>query len=113
MVRIMGGSARGRKLSGPVGFRFRPTTGRVKEFIFSCVGEEVEGARILDLFSGTGSLGIEALSRGAKEVVFVERSASSLKLLRRNLERCGYSSSSIPSLGAIRSFYLKTFWLFA
>ncbi len=66
----------------------------MKELIFSWIGEGVEGARILDLFSGTGSLGIEALSRGAKEVVFIEGSAQSLRLLERNVKRCGFSDKA-------------------
>lgn len=86
----MAGSVRGRKLRGPIGLNFRPTTGRVKEFIFSYLGEELEGSKVLDLFSGTGSLGIEALSRGAKEIVFVDRSYQSLKILRKNLETCDF-----------------------
>lgn len=90
MIRIIGGTAGGRKLFGPPGLRFRPTTGRVKEFIFSYLSEAVEDARILDLFSGTGSLGIEALSRGAKEVVFVEKSFQSLKILEKNLKLSGF-----------------------
>ena len=74
---------------GPTGLTFRPTTGRVKEFIFSYLGDEVEGARILDLFSGTGSLGVEALSRGARRVVFLEQNRKHLDILTRNIETCG------------------------
>ena len=74
MIRVIGGTRRGKKLFGPEGLQFRPATGRVKEFIFSYLGETVQQARLLDLFSCTGALGIEALSRGAREVVFIERS---------------------------------------
>ena len=94
MVRILGGESRGRKLLGPKGLRFRPTTGRVKESIFSYLIHEVEGSRFLDLFSGTGSLGLEALSRGAKEIYFIEKSRYSLDLLSRNIELCGYSQKA-------------------
>ena len=90
MLRIVGGSARGRKLLGPDGLQFRPTTGRVKEFVFSFLGEEIVGTRILDLFACTGSLGIEALSRGAREAVFVERSLKNVRLITNNLERSGF-----------------------
>ena len=90
----MGGMAKGRKLACPSGFQFRPTTGRVKEFIFSYLNKEIEDSNILDLFSGTGSLGIEALSRGAREVSFVEKSSVSLKLLKKNINNCGYSDKS-------------------
>ena len=70
---------------------FRPTTGRVREFIYGWLGEWVVDAEILDLFAETGSLGIEGLSRGAKHVLFVERSPAQLALLRKNLELCGFS----------------------
>lgn len=93
-IRILGGSARGRRLLGPVGYRFRPTTGRVKEFIFSYLGSKVVGAKILDIFSGTGSLGLEALSRGADEVVFIERSAPNVKILKKNIEICEFSEQA-------------------
>jgi 16S rRNA (guanine(966)-N(2))-methyltransferase RsmD len=91
VLRILGGSIRGRKLVGPRGTCFRPTTGRVREFIYSWLAEGVLDAELLDLFAGTGSLGLEALSRGAEQVVFVERSASSVALLRKNLELCGFT----------------------
>lgn len=92
VLRVVGGQARGRKLVGPRDNAFRPTTGRVKETIFSFLRDEVDGALFLDLFAGTGSLGIEALSRGAKRVVFVEAHASRIRLIRRNLEIVGFSS---------------------
>jgi len=91
VIRIIGGSARGKKLEGPEGLEFRPTTGRVKEYIFSVLGDRVSGMRMLDLFSGSGSLGIEALSRGAREVLFIEHSGESISLLKKNLEHCGFS----------------------
>lgn len=90
MIRIIGGTARGRKLKGPAGREFRPTTGRVKEYIFSVLSEKVVGARMLDLFSGSGSLGIEALSRSAREAWFVEHSREGVALLKKNLELCGF-----------------------
>jgi len=79
---------------GPRGLRFRPTTGRVKESIFSYLIHEVEGSRFLDLFSGTGSLGLEALSRGAKEIYFIEKSRYSIDLLSRNIKICGYGQKA-------------------
>ena len=90
MIRITGGTAKGRKLKGPKGYEFRPTTGVVKEFIFSIISQEVKGAVFLDLFSGAGSFGIDAISRGAEKVVFVEKSFASLKILRHNLELCSF-----------------------
>jgi len=90
VIRITGGSAKGRKIKGPQGYEFRPTTGRVKEFIFSVLRKEVEGAVFLDLFSGTGSFGIEAISRGADRVIFVEKARSSLEILKYNLKVCSF-----------------------
>jgi 16S rRNA (guanine966-N2)-methyltransferase len=90
MLRISGGSLRGRKLSGPEGLEFRPTTGRVKEFIFFLYRQEIENSRFLDLFSGSGSLGLEALSRGALEGYFVEKSPRSIQLLKKNIDACGF-----------------------
>lgn len=91
VFRIISGEYKGRKLQGPNGSDFRPTTGRVKEFIFSYLGEFILGAEVLDLFSGTGSLGLEALSRGAADVTFVEKSSSSLQILKKNLATCRVS----------------------
>lgn len=93
-VRIVGGSVRGRKLVGPAGHRFRPTTGRVKEFIFNYLGESVVGSSILDLFSGTGSLGIEALSRGASKVVFTELAPSNVNMIKKNLRLCDFTEDA-------------------
>lgn len=88
-MRVITGSARGRKLLEPEGMAVRPTTDMVKEAMFNIVQFDIEGRRVLDLFAGTGQLGIEALSRGAAECVFVDESPKSLKLVRANLERCG------------------------
>lgn len=90
MLRVAGGTARGRKLKSPRGLSFRPTTGRVKEYIFSVIGPDIMRFEALDLFSGSGSLGIEALSRGAVHVKFVEQSASNIRLIAHNLEICGF-----------------------
>ena len=84
-MRIIAGSLKGRRLA-PVKGPIRPTGAKVREAIFNILGEAVKEARVLDLFAGTGALGIEALSRGAQAVVFVEDHPESLKVLRRNLE---------------------------
>lgn len=84
-MRIIAGSLKGRRLA-PVKGLIRPTGAKVREAVFAILGEAVAGARVLDLFAGTGALGIEALSRGAREAVFVEDHPESLKVLRRNLE---------------------------
>jgi 16S rRNA (guanine966-N2)-methyltransferase len=91
LLRILGGSLRGKKLFGPKGLEFRPTTGRVKEFIFFLIREAISGSSFLDCFAGTGSLGLEALSRGAKEGCFIEKSPRSITVLRKNIEVCGFS----------------------
>ena len=88
-MRVIAGSQKGRRLFGSQGLEIRPTSGRVKEAIFSILGPSIEEARVLDLYAGTGALGIEALSRGANRVVFVESHPASLRLLQANIERCG------------------------
>jgi len=84
-MRIIAGALKGRRLA-PVKGLIRPTGAKVREAIFNILGEAVEDARVLDFFAGTGALGIEALSRGAKEAIFVEDHPEALKVLRRNLE---------------------------
>ncbi len=83
-LRVGGGEARGRRLKAPKGIR--PTQGMVKAAIFNLVGPGIEGAHVLDLFAGSGALGIEALSRGAAEVTFVDREPRGLAILRQNLD---------------------------
>ena len=93
-MRVITGSARGRKLKTLEGNDVRPTTDRVKEAIFSVIQFDVQGARVLDLFAGSGQMGIEALSRGAKLAVFVDSSKQSLEVVRDNLKTTGLSSAS-------------------
>jgi len=83
-LRVVGGEARGRRLKTPKGIR--PTQGIVKEAIFNLVGPAVDGVHVLDLFAGSGALGIEALSRGAAAVTFVDREPRGLAILRQNLD---------------------------
>ena len=86
-MRVITGKARGVQLKTPEGMQTRPTTDRVKEALFSIINFDIPGARVLDLFGGTGQLGIEALSRGASEAVFVDAREESCKLIRENLRR--------------------------
>ena len=88
-MRVITGTARGRRLLEPEGMAIRPTTDMVKEALFNIIQFDIEGRRVLDLFAGTGQLGIEALSRGAAEAVFCDESRSAVKLVHANLERCG------------------------
>lgn len=83
-LRVSGGEARGRRLKTPKGIR--PTQGMVKQAIFNLVGPGIEGAYVIDLFAGSGAIGIEALSRGAAGVIFVDREPRGLAILRENLE---------------------------
>jgi 16S rRNA (guanine966-N2)-methyltransferase len=91
-MRITGGELRGRRLASFKGTLIRPTSDKVREAIFNLIGQEARGYRVVDLFAGTGALGIEALSRGARECLFVDNSLQALKLIRRNLALCGYEA---------------------
>ena len=84
-MRVISGRARGVRLKTPEGMQTRPTADRVKEALFSILQFELPGKRVLDLFGGTGQLGIEAISRGAKEAVFVDQSDKACKLIQENL----------------------------
>lgn len=86
-MRVITGKARGIQLKTPEGTQTRPTADRVKEALFSIIQFELPGAKVLDLFGGTGQLGIEALSRGAASAVFVDASENACKLIRENLRR--------------------------
>ena len=86
-MRVITGKARGVQLKTPEGMQTRPTTDRVKEALFSIIQFEIPGARVLDLFGGTGQLGIEALSRGAKCATFVDAGEAPCKLIKENLKR--------------------------
>jgi 16S rRNA (guanine966-N2)-methyltransferase len=88
-VRIIGGELRGRRLLAPPGGKIRPTSDRVREAIFDILGPAWNLPRVLDLFAGTGALGIEAVSRGAGEAVFVEQGKDALVVLKGNLKALG------------------------
>lgn len=94
-MRVITGTARGRRLKTLPGFDVRPTTDGVKEAIFSIIQFDVEGAVVLDLFAGSGQLGIEALSRGAKKVVFVDNSPESIKVVRANLSHTQLEKNAV------------------
>ncbi|MBP2625661.1 MAG: methyltransferase [Firmicutes bacterium] len=83
-MRIITGSAKGTKLKAPPGLDTRPTADRVKESVFNILGDIVIDARVLDIFAGTGNLGLEALSRGAKSAVFVDNSNDSIAIIKEN-----------------------------
>jgi len=87
-VRVVGGEFAGRRLAAPRGSSIRPTPDRVREAVFSILGP-LAGLRVLDLYAGSGALGIEALSRGAREVTFVDSAAAAVRAVRDNLARVG------------------------
>ena len=86
-MRVITGKARGVQLKTPDGMQTRPTSDRVKEALFSIINFDIPGAKVLDLFGGTGQLGVEALSRGAVSAVFVDAREDACKLIRENLKR--------------------------
>jgi len=88
-MRIIAGSLRGKKIKSLPGLATRPLLGRIRKSLFDILGDKVAGAFFLDLYAGSGSVGIEALSRGARHVLFVEKEAQLTRLIRENLRRCG------------------------
>jgi 16S rRNA (guanine966-N2)-methyltransferase len=94
-MRVIAGTFRGRRLAAPKGNRLvRPTADRVKESVFSILREQIVDANFLDLCAGTGSMGIEALSRGAKHVTFLDRDPRCIAIIERNLGVCGLTTES-------------------
>ena len=102
-MRVITGKARGVQLKTPEGMQTRPTSDRVKEALFSIINFEIPGAKVLDLFGGTGQLGIEALSRGAQSAVFVDAREDACKLIRENLKRTKLEQGG----RVVRSDYLE------
>ncbi|NOQ66626.1 MAG: methyltransferase, partial [Desulfobacterales bacterium] len=100
-MRIIGGTARGRRLQTPLNNTvtsaqpIRPTAERAREALFSIIGQEVKGATVLDLFAGTGALGLEALSRSAQQAVFIDNNLHALQLVGKNIELCGFSDRAL------------------
>ena len=95
-MRVVAGTCGGRKLIAPPGSETRPTSDRVREALFSVLGTSVHDARVLDLFAGSGALGIEALSRGAMSAVFVDRSRTAIQAVKANLEALGIEADVRP-----------------
>ena len=91
-MRVITGTARGRRLKTPEGMDIRPTTDNGKESLFNILQFDIEGRRVLDLFAGTGQLGIECLSRGAREAVFIDQSRDAVRIIRENLKSCGFTA---------------------
>ena len=106
-MRVITGTARGRRLKELEGYETRPTTDRVKEGIFNIIQFDIEGRKVLDLYAGTGQLGIEALSRGAAGAVFVDQRRDAAALIRDNLKGRLRRRRRLPLLrrGKIRSHF--------
>ena len=102
-MRVISGKARGVNLMTPKGDKTRPTADRVKEALFSIIQFDLPGAKVLDLFGGTGQLGIEALSRGAKHATFIDHQEDACRLIKENLKRAKLESDGM----VIRSDYLQ------
>lgn len=94
-MRITGGTARGKVLLTPRGQKTRPTDARTRETVFNMLAEEIEGADFLDLYSGSGAIGLEALSRGAASCALVEQNKSAAVLIRKNLEHCNWQKQGV------------------
>jgi 16S rRNA (guanine(966)-N(2))-methyltransferase RsmD len=104
-MRIITGKARGRRLHEPKSIDIRPTTDMVKESLFNIIQFDIEGRRVLDLFAGTGQLGLEALSRGASSCVFVDESRQAVSLVQENLAHCGLTGGTVVAGDALE--YLR------
>ncbi len=100
-MRVISGEARGRKLQALEGEETRPTLDKVKEGLFSSIQFVVEGARVLDLFAGSGQLGIEALSRGASKAVFIDQAPAATAIITKNCKDCGlFNRSRVATMSA-------------
>jgi 16S rRNA (guanine966-N2)-methyltransferase len=103
-MRVIAGSLRRRTLEAPRGLATRPTSDRLRETLFNVLAPRIEGASFLDLYAGSGAVGIEALSRGAARVVFVERAQPALKVLRSNLESLSLKSGYLVEGGSVPAY---------
>jgi len=106
-MRVIGGVYRSRTLQAPPGQATRPSSDRLRETLFNVLAPRIEGARFLDLYAGSGAVGIEALSRGAAEAVFVEKAAPALKALRANLLRLAIGEGAQVVPGTVAAFLRK------
>ena len=107
-MRVITGKARGVQLKTPEGMLTRPTADRVKEALFSIINFDLPGAAVLDLFGGTGQLGIEALSRGAKRAVFVDQQQKACELIKENLRRTRFTQQGTVVRGDYLEYLKRT-----
>ena len=107
MMRIITGRARGIKLQTLEGEMTRPTSERAKEAIFSMIQFDIEGRRVLDLFAGSGQMGLEAISRGAAHAVFVDQAKEAIKIINQNIEKTGFAAESTVVCGDFSEYLRK------
>ncbi len=108
MMRIVTGKAKGKRLATLEGEATRPTGERVKEAIFSSIQFEIEGRRVLDLFAGSGQMGLEALSRGASKATFIDAEGAAMAIIKENATRTGFFADSHFLISDYRSYLRKT-----
>src|SRR3989442_8760369 len=102
-MRVIAGKYRSRVLKNLRGLKLRPTSDRLRETLFNVIGSSIEGARFVDVYAGTGAVGIEALSRGAAEGIFIEKHATAANLIRQNLDSLGITSgATLLAVDALR-----------
>lgn len=106
MIRILSGKYKNRLLKTPKGTKTRPTASKVRKSLFDALQHQIEGARFLDIFAGSGSMGLEAMSRGAASVCFVERDRAAASCIRENLASLGIESSNVYQQDAISALKL-------
>jgi 16S rRNA (guanine966-N2)-methyltransferase len=106
-MRIIAGQFRSRVLQAPPGWSTRPTSDRLRETLFNVIAPRISGSHFLDLYAGSGAVGIEAISRGAEHVAFVERDPAAARILRGNLERLGITDGFRINTGSVKVFLQK------
>ncbi|MBQ2688422.1 MAG: 16S rRNA (guanine(966)-N(2))-methyltransferase RsmD [Clostridia bacterium] len=107
-MRVITGSARGRKLQALEGRDVRPTTDKVKESVFSIIQFQIQGRVFLDLFAGSGQMGIEALSRGAKKAYLVDQSLKSIRVIEQNVKTTGFEDSAVIARQDAQGFLVSS-----
>lgn len=108
VMRVITGTAKGRRLDTLEGTDVRPTTDMVKEAVFSAIQFDIEGRRFLDLFAGSGQMGIEAVSRGAESAVFVDTNSAAISVIKSNLQKTGFTDKAKVIKGEYSSFLAST-----
>lgn len=103
-MRVVAGRQKGRRLKEPEGQDLRPTSSRVREALLSILAHRTQDARVVDLYAGTGALGLEAMSRGARQVVFVDNHVAATRILRENVTRCGHDERCVVITQDVETF---------